>query len=1070
MNRRSTRLTIIGVILAILVGAIAVVVKIYPDVLWFDRVNYLDLYTKILWTKVLLGFLVGGFFIVVTLINLYLLYRFTPSQLSPTLVESIFVTAQPGFDLRRTIYIGLALLAIGLSALMGYAATERWEPFLRYFNAQELSFQTATPIIVNANVESNTIPVAERDLDAKGLQLGDTVTIKAGDRSETARVTALGTNNVQLDKEIRLEQGEKATLVSAARDPVFNKNVNYYVFRMPLERFICGNLFGLFLLLTIFSGVLYFFHGSLFNDRNRFEPSTRIKAHLFILIGFTLLFRAWNYRFAMFDLLYTTNDVVRGGGGYAAIHARLPLLYFLTAFTIITALMFLASIFLRRMVYAVGCFGIFWVFVVIGQIYPAFVQKFRVEPRKQTLESEYINYNIKATLHAYDLEDDTVTEKEYPLTGKLSYEGITSQENDSVINSVRLWDKRPLQRTFRQLQELRSQYDFADVDIDRYQMENGEPRQVMLSGRELNINELPREVHNDWYKKTYVYTHGYGAVMSPVNEIVAGKPRMYMQDIDPISYQADWPEAYRFQDDPGPRIYYGERTNHYVIVHPDYLTTHPGRTEELEFDYPETFGQDFAKYAYKGKGGVPLSSFWRRLVYMLKFNNEINFILRGEITPQSRVLYHRNITERVHKIAPFLGYDSDPYLVVHNGRLIWMIDAYTTTTRYPYSTMTQRRLRRSTEQGGLEVVLKGNYIRNAVKVTVDAYDGSVNFYLMERENDPIVACYDRIFPKLFKRFDEMSEDLKAHIRYPALMFLAQARMYQDYHMKEPVTFYASEDQWEIGKELYDTTEASGSQASVPPGSPFGGRQQGGAQFTPSRRTKEQEVAPYYVVIRHPGEEKAEFMLMLPFTPKNKPNLIAWLAARCDLPQYGQLLVYRFAKGKLTTGPMQVENFISQEPDISQQISLWNTEGSRVLRGNLLIIPMDDSILYVEPIYIQSEDEDTAIPELRRVVIGYGENVVWGESFDEALRKMFPPTGQGLADAPSIDARTQLGGGAETSPEITPSDDTSISDLAQAANQHFERSQAALRSGNWTEYGRHQKLLEETLKQLAENAK
>lgn len=395
-----------------------------------------------------------------------------------------------------------------------------------------------------------------------------------------------------------------------------------------------------------------------------------------------------------------------------------------------------------------------------------------------------------------------------------------------------------------------------------------------------------------------------------------------------------------------------------------------------------------------------------------------------------------------------------------------MIDAYTTTTRYPYSTMTQRRLRRSIEQGGLEVVLKGNYIRNAVKVTVDAYDGSVNFYLMERENDPIVACYDRIFPKLFKRFDEMPEDLKAHIRYPALMFLAQARMYQDYHMKEPVTFYASEDQWEIGKELYDTTEAPRTQTDAPPGSPFGGRQQG----APSRQTKEQEVAPYYVVIRHPGEEKAEFMLMLPFTPKNKPNLIAWLAARCDLPQYGQLLVYRFAKGKLTTGPMQVENFISQEPDISQQISLWNTQGSRVLRGNLLIIPMDDSILYVEPIYIQSEDEETAIPELRRVVIGYGENVVWGESFDEALRKMFPPTGQALVDATSIpDAQAQSDAGTGISPAIAPSDGTSISDLAKAANQHFERSQAALRAGNWAEYGRHQKLLQETLRQLTEIA-
>jgi uncharacterized membrane protein (UPF0182 family) len=347
-------------------------------------------------------------------------------------------------------------------------------------------------------------------------------------------------------------------------------------------------------------------------------------------------------------------------------------------------------------------------------------------------------------------------------------------------------------------------------------------------------------------------------------------------------------------------------------------------------------------------------------------------------------------------------------------------------------------------------------------VTIDAYDGTVNFYLMEHEKDPIVECYRRIFPGLFKSFDAMPETLKRHIRYPATMFLIQARIYQDYHMKDPITFYASEDMWEIGEELYDSTERPRPQQPMPTTSPFGPR----PQSLPSTITNVQEVAPYYVVLKLPDEERAEFMLMLPFTPKNKPNLTAWLAARCDLPQYGQMLVYRFPKGKLAPGPMQVENFISQKPEISEQISLWNTQGSRVLRGNLLIVPMSGSIPYIEPIYIQSENEEASIPELRRVVIGYKEEVVWGASLDEALLQMF---GRMVAME-----ETQRVSPATSETPVTPSttrlSQPQISELVKQANQHFERAQAALRAGNWAEYGRYLNLLEKTLKQLEANVR
>lgn len=1051
MDSRIKRFLLTVVILALLGGLCAAWINIYPDWLWFDMVDYRGVYTKILWTRILVGTIVSLCYLAILLTNLALIHRFTPAQLSPAFMGGTDFTGGQT-DTRKLIYGGLTLLAVLFSILMGYAASDRWEVYLRYRHTDGLSFQAATPIIVEGSLNSDEIPVSKLELDAKHIQVGDEVNVQIDGRNQTARVEAVLENAIRLNTPVQMLTGEKAVFTAKARDPIFHKDVTYYVFKMPLERYICGTLFGVFLLVTIFSVVIYFFHGLITGDTNqfRFRPPRRVKAHLFALVGVTLLCRAWNYKFAMYDLLYTSNDVVRGGGGYAAIQARLPILNILFWLTIVCALVFIVSIFLHRNTFAFGGLAVFVVAGILGQLYPRLIQTWRVEPRKQVLEAEYINYNIKATLQAYGLEDNTVTEEEYPLTEELAYSDITSPKNAPVLNSIRLWDWRPLRRTFRQLQELRSQYDFYDVDIDRYVTDN-EIRQVMLSARELNINDLPPEIRNDWYKQTYTYTHGYGAVLSPVNEIDNGKPNMYIQGLPPIDYEPQWP--HRFDDEPGPRIYYGERTDRYVIVHPQ-------RTEGLEFDYPQE-GQQYVEYAYQGKGGVPLTSFWRKLVYMFKFDNQINFILPGEIEPTSRVLYERNIKRRIHKIAPFLRYDGDPYIILYNGRLVWMVDAYTITHRYPYAVSMkdldpERRQRVIRNRADDEAW--GNYIRNSVKVVVDAYDGTVDFYLIEREQDPIAECYRKIFPNLFKSFEEMPDELKAHIRYPMTMFLIQAQVYRDYHMKDPVTFYAGEDQWEIGRELYDNTDAQTRQAAPQQTSPFAPQPQV-VQTAPSNS---QDVEPYYVVIRLPGEEKAEFMLMLPFTPRNKPNLTAWLAARCDLPQYGQLLVYRFPKGKLVPGPMQVENFISQEPEISQQISLWNTQGSRVLRGNLLIMPMNNSLLYVEPIYIQSEDEKTAIPELRRVVVGYKENVVWGESLDEALIKMFgrgtrgPRTSTGLSSADALET---------TEPRTS---ETSLRELVEQANRYFNEAQSAQRTGEWAEYGRYVELLEQTLKQLEGN--
>ena len=1053
MESRTKRFVITVVILGVVGGLGALWVNLYPDFLWFEMVNYKPVFKQILWHKILVGAIVGVCYLAILLTNLALIYRFTPAHLSPAFMGGTEFTGGTASDpgaTRKMVYGGLTLLAILFSLLMGYTASDRWEIYLRFFNSDELVFPAATPISMEGTIDGNEIPVPQLELQAKHIKVGDQVNVQVDGINQEARVEAVLENAIRLNTNVQIEPGQKAFLTSPARDPIFKNDVAFYVFKMPLLRYICGTLFGIFMLVTIFATVIYFFHGLITGDTSqfRFRPPFNVRAHLFTLVGVTLLCRAWNYQFAMYDLLYASNKVVRGGGGYAAIQARLPILWIMLCITVLCALIFIISIFLKRNTFAFGGFAVFLIAGFLGQLYPVAIQEWRVEPNKQVLEADYINYNIKSTLEAYGLAENTVTEEEYPLTEQLSYDDITSAENAPVFNSIRLWDWRPLRRTFRQLQELRSQYDFNDVDIDRYVVD-GEIRQVMLSGRELNINELPVEIRNDWYKQTYTYTHGYGAVVSPVNEIDNGKPNMYIQGLPPIEYKEQW--QHRFDETPGPRIYYGERTDRYVIVHPD-------RPQGLEFDYPQE-GQQYAEYAYQGEGGVILNSFWRKIAYMLKFDNEINFVLPGEISSTSRILYNRNIKKRIQKIAPFLRYDGDPYMIIHNGRLIWMIDAYTITHRYPYSVSMKEfvdQRRRQLPDTQRDDQPWGNYIRNSVKVIVDAYDGTVDFYIMEREQDPIAECYRKIFPGLFKPFQEMPDDLKAHIRYPLAMFLIQARVYQDYHMKDPVTFYAGEDKWEIGMELYDNTDTQVQQVPQQPRSPFVPQQQ-----TVQRSAAEgQPVEPYYVVIRLPGREKPEFMLMLPFTPLNKPNLTAWLAARCDLPQYGQLLVYRFPKGRQIAGPMQVENFISQEPKISQQISLWNTQGSRVLRGNLLILPMNNSLLYVEPIYIQSEDEKTAIPELRRVVIGYENKVVWGETLEDALREMFGP-GTGLrttATPPTPDATVAAPG----------TEQTSLRGLIEQASQYFNEAQTAQRAGDWAEYGRALQLLEETLQQLDGN--
>jgi len=998
MSSRLKRGIIVLLVLAFIWIVVNLWVSIYPDFLWFKSLSYGSVFTKILFTKILIGTVVSIIIMAIFLGNLYLIKKFTPSEFSPTLVNAL-PFGSPDFNLKKYIYIVLAVLGVFFSIIWGYAVTSRWEILLRFLNS-------------------------------KGLSFGIT-------------------------------------------DPIFNKGVEYYVFRMPFLRFICSWLLTLFFITSVLAVIIYFFQGALLDSRNRFTPSFSVKTHVFSLIGLTLLLKAWSYRFAMYDLLYkvrrsaSTRGKIYYGGGYADIHARLPVLWILLVLCVIVAIIFFVSIFLKKIRYAGAAFAILLVVGFFGRVYPWVVQMYRVGPNEQDYEIKYIGYGIKYTRNAYNLGKANVDEKEYPLAKGISMNDV--KKNNQIISNIRLWDWRPLKEVFSQFQALRPQYNFVDIDTDRYEI-NGHLRQVMYSARELDYDNLPASVPRTWYRRTFVYTHGYGICIIPVNKITEdGRPEWYVEDI-PLSYYKGWP--YRISDNPGPRIYYGEATKYYVIVNPK--ASDSGGLKE--FDYPIS-GKQFAKYAYKGKGGVPISSFMRRLLFTLKFKT-YNILLSSEIKDTSKILFYRNINDikdeygrivkpsMLKRLAPFLKFDKDPYLVIHNGRLVWVIDAYTVTSQYPYSepmestfkeeVATKRGLRAASRVIGAGRPW-GNYIRNSVKVVVDAYDGTVTFYMVNKEKDPLIQCYNRMFKGMFKPFAQMDEDLKKHIRYPMTKFMIQARKYTDYHMKDAITFYAGEDLWQVGRELYGPQEQGSTPISTT--TPFG------QSITEPRKGNSQEIQPYYVIIRFPDQKKAEYILMLPYTPADKPNLRAWLAARCDLPQYGKLRVYEFPKGELASGPMQIENFIDNNPNISPSLTLWGQKGSEVIRGNLLVIPMANSLLYVEPIYVRASGENSIL-ELRRVVVGYKEKVVWAKTLDEALVEMFV-SGKPEAEL-AVTAEEEVNPSVQGKPPITAG--KTVKDLVSEARQHYDEAQSASRSGDWAKYGEELKKLQQTLKILEEKTR
>lgn len=767
-------------------------------------------------------------------------------------------------------------------------------------------------------------------------------------------------------------------------DPLFGRDIGFYVFRLPFLEMLYGwalAALGVTFLLVLATYVLH--RGIQITPRG-LRVATRARAHLLALGALLLIVKAAGYYLNTFDLLLSPQGIVFGAS-YTDINAQLPALHILTILTLAAAAV---------CIWQIGRAGARPVYVTLAVllgvnilglgVYPALLQRVRVVPNELVAERPYIEQNIKYTRMAYGL--DRIREEEFPASETLTAADLAN--NSATIQNIRLWDHRPLLATYAQLQEIRTYYQFVDVDNDRYEV-NGQLRQVMLSPRELSYTHLPSRI---WINERLTYTHGYGVVLGPVNRVTPeGLPEFWIQDIPPASSQSI--KVTR------PEIYYGETANDYVFV----------KTHAQELDYPA--GDKNVYTSYTGSGGVPIQSFWRKLIFSLRFGDP-KIILSNDIVDDSRVMYYRDIEERVKRAAPFILFDPDPYLVIGaGGRLFWIIDGYTTTDRFPYSEPVR----------GI-----GNYIRNSVKAVVDAYNGSLAFYLSE-PNDPVVQTYARAFPGLFQPLSAMPADLRPHIRYPQGLFSIQARMYATYHMQDPQVFYNKEDLWSIPKRVSDG--------------------------------QEQEMEPYYTIMRLPGEQGEEFILLTPFNPSKKDNMIAWMAARSDGPHYGTLIAYVFPKQKLIYGPRQIEARIDQDAFISQQLSLWSQRGSQVIRGSLLAIPIEKSLLYVQPLYLAAEKG--SLPELKRVIVAFGNQIAMEETLEASLDQLFGTPGR-QREVAAMEAPAR---GAQRPPR-----ELGVRGLAAQAWQQYSRGQDLLRQGDFAGYGEQMRQLEGTLKKLQEQAR
>jgi len=940
----------IGIVILLLFWS---AISIYPDWLWFGKLNFAPVFWTMLLSRFGFGFVIWALLVLFTVINLYAARRMNPPQRSGMTIGGDG-GAVPQFGLSGkaldTILIAVVIIASFVIASKG---SLHWDKVLRFL--YQVPFNSP--------------------------------------------------------------------------DPILGKDIGFYVFSLPFHLLV---RYGLMVFL-VFAGLItlaWYLKDGVVQIIEEFSQSEekplsvpKIKVapnamkHLVFLLGLLVVLLAWGYQLKIYGLLYSTQGPAFGAS-YTDVHVKVWAYRLLILATLAFAAVLIFNAF-RTKTKLLWLGGAVWLGLVLllGTGLPVIVQKLVVKPTELRRESPYIKYNIEHTRRAYNL--NKIQEVDFAVKDTLSAEDI--HEEDVTIQNIRIWDERPLLQTYRQIQAIRLYYDFTNVDVDRYIID-GQFRQVMLAARELDVNQLPPKART-WVNRHLIYTHGYGIALSPVNEVTKeGLPQLFIKDLPP-AFETDLSLAQ-------PEIYFGEKTDDYILV----------KTKTQEFDYPK--GDKNVYTTYQGKGGVHFGSFKRRLLFAIEFMDP-QILFTNYLSPESRIMYNRKIDKRARLIAPFLSYDADPYLVVSEGRLYWMLDAYTTSDMYPYSLRTKGHLRN-------KVI---NYIRNSVKVTIDAYNGEVNYYKIDDE-DPIVKTYTKIFPKLFKPFESMPEGLKKHIRYPKDLFKIQAATYTSYHMTGAQVFYNQEDLWQLPDEIYGESR--------------------------------QQMDPYYIIIKLPESTEAEYLLMLPFTPSKKDNMIGWLAARSDQSNYGNLLVYKLPKEKLVYGPMQIEARVDQQTEISRELSLWGQRGSRVIRGNLLAIPLSGSFLYVEPIYLQAKQERdeeqpaqgvgqpgktkslrrtqtpeptkptgtgaAALPELKRVIVALGNQVIMEENLDRALRgivgeKAALEIKSGVAPAPSAGGRD-------------------VYMLGRSALAHYQKAKEFLKQGDWAAYGRELKSLERVLGEMS----
>lgn len=799
------------------------------------------------------------------------------------------------------------------------------------------------------------------------------------------------------------------------KDPLFHLDISFYVFKLSFltkaNNIVLGIVVGVVIITLLYYGILMMVrtpdmfewepegpetsgeNAIPFTRKYRKKPSEKrtldlnndnmiqllhIASGKLTLLGIIFyLMVAMDFLMRQFDLLHVHTGAVYGAG-FTDVNVKLWVYRLIMVLSIVGAVTLCHHMHrkepkkLVRIPIAIVAVGL------LGGVVSFAVQNLLVSPDEINKESKYLERNISYTRHAYGL--DNIKVEEFPAEQNLNQQAI--RDNSQTITNIRINDYEPVQDFYNQTQSIRQYYDFNDVDIDRYNID-GEQTQTYLAAREINESKIS----STWINRHLKYTHGYGAAVSRVDAVTAsGQPDIIVKNIPPESEAKDI-------DITRPEIYFGELTNDYVIVN----------TDEQEFDYPN--GNENSYSTYKGKAGIKLNLL-NRILFSVR-EGSMKLLVSSNVNSDSRIIINRNIKDRVEKLMPYLSYEKDPYMTVVNGKLYWIVDAYTTSSYYPYSEPY------SGEVGST------NYIRNSVKVVVDAYNGDTTFYVVDQD-DPVARTYQKIYPTLFKDVKEMPEGIRKHIRYPNSLLKIQAGVYTKYHMDQVKVFYQDEDLWDIAHQIYGT--------------------------------EEKEMDPSYFIFELPDEKKAEFINMIPFTPKSKQNMTAIMMARNDGNRYGQLLVYKFPKNKTVYGPMQIEAQIDQNTEISKEFSLWNSSGSKYRRGDLFVIPINNSIMYVEPVYLEASNQ--AIPEMKRVIVAYGDKIAYESTLEDALADLFgEDENGGQSQSASASSGKNNSGKSNTK------------ELIQKANEAYENAVNAQKSGNWKKYGDYLDELEKYLNQL-----